>query len=602
MTETKIPTRAEIPDQYKWNAEFVFTTPADFDAALAELPGVLEGMAKFKDHLSDGPETLLAAYQKMDELVRRTYKLIVYASMSNAVDTTDQEASKRNNQAQSMAARVFASVAFFDPELLTIGKETLDQWLTKEAGLTEMQHYVDSLFRRQAHVRSAEVEELLGLVSDPFQNIFNTLNMLSNSDFKFAPAVASDGSTVQVTASTFDNLMNSPDRELRRTAYESYTDVYLGFRNALASNLATNVKSIVFQQRARHYKSCLEAALFDNNIPVEVFHNLIDTYKRNLPTWHRYWAIRRKALGVDKLYPYDIWAPLTKGSAQMTYEEMVGYICDGLAPLGADYVETVRRGCLEQRWVDVYPNIGKWDGAFSTGGPGSFPFILMNFDGTIMSLSTLAHELGHSMHTYLTMQNQPVIYGNYSMFAAEIASNQHQALVRSHLLQANPERDFQISVIEEAMSNFHRYFFIMPTLARWELEVYRHEERGQGMSADEMTELMADLFAEGYGSEMTYDRQRIGITWATFPHMYMNFYVFQYATGISGANAFARRIRRGDPGAAEAYLGFLKSGGSMYPLDSLRRAGLDLSTPAAVEETFDILSGMVDRLETLTAA
>ena len=250
MTETKIPTRAEIPDQYKWNAESVFTTPADFDAALAELPGVLEGMAKFKDHLSDGPETLLAAYQKMDELVRRTYKLIVYASMSNAVDTTDQEASKRNNQAQSMAARVFASVAFFDPELLTIGKETLDQWLTKEAGLTEMQHYVDSLFRRQAHVRSAEVEELLGLVSDPFQNIFNTLNMLSNSDFKFAPAVASDGSTVQVTASTFDNLMNSPDRELRRTAYESYTDVYLGFRNALASNLATNVKSIVFQQRA----------------------------------------------------------------------------------------------------------------------------------------------------------------------------------------------------------------------------------------------------------------------------------------------------------------------------------------------------------------
>ncbi len=236
---------------------------------------------------------------------------------------------------------------------------------------------------------------------------------------------------------------------------------------------------------------------------------------------------------------------------------------------------------------------------FSSGSPGTFPFIMMNFDGSIFSLSTLAHELGHSMHSHLTWQNQPVIYSEYSMFAAEIASNCHQALVRAHLLESNPDRDFQISLIEEAMANFHRYFFIMPTLARWEREVYDREERGEGLSADDMNTLMADLFAEGYGSEMTFDRSRVGITWATFSHMYMNFYVFQYATGISGANAFARRIRRGDPGAAETYKGFLKAGGSMYVLDCLRQAGLDLSTPAPVEETFEILSGLVDRLESL---
>ncbi len=448
-------------------------------------------------------------------------------------------------------------------------------------------------------MRSAEVEELLGLVADPFGNVFNTLNMLSNSDFKFPPAVGSDGNEVQITASTFDNLMGEADRELRRTAYESYTGVYQQFKNSLASNLGTSIKSQVFNMRARRYNSCLEASLFADNIPLEVFHNLIETYRKNLPTWHRYWAVRRKALGVSELKPYDIWAPLTKNPPKLTYEQTVEWICDGLAPLGKDYAETVRKGCLEQRWVDVFPNVGKWDGAFSGGSPGTYPFILMNFDGSIFSLSTLAHELGHSMHSYLTWQNQPFLYSNYSIFAAEIASNGHQALVRGHLLETNPEREFQINVIEEAMSNFHRYFFIMPTLARWELEVYQREEKGQGLAPEEMNELMADLFAEGYGSEMTFDRDRVGITWATFPHMYMNFYVFQYATGISGANAFARRIRRGDPGAAEAYLGFLKSGGSMYALDSIRKAGLDLSTPAAVEETYEILSGMVDRLENL---
>jgi oligoendopeptidase F len=456
------------------------------------------------------------------------------------------------------------------------------------------------LFRKQAHVRSAEVEELLGLASDPFNNLYNTLNALVNSDFKFAPAVASDGSQVQITSSTFDNVMGEPDRELRRTAYDNYTDVFLQFKNTLASNLATSIKSIVFETRARRYPSSLAGRLFSDNLPQAVFDNLIETFRKNLPTWHRYWAIRRKALGVAELRPYDIWAPLIENRPQLTYEQTVEWVCQGLAPLGADYVATVRRGCLEQRWVDVFPNVGKMDGAFSGGARGTFPFIMMNFDGSIFSLSTLAHELGHSLHSYLAWQNQPAIYGDYSMFAAEIASNCHQALVRAHLLETHPDRDLQISLIEEAMANFHRYFFIMPTLARWEREVYAREERGEGLSAEDMNTVMADLFAEGYGSEMTFDRERAGITWATFPHMYMNFYVFQYATGISGANAFARRIRRGDPGAAEAYLGFLKSGGSQYVLDSLRQAGLDLSTPAPVEETFEVLSGLVDQLELLT--
>jgi oligoendopeptidase F len=601
MTSKNVPPRSEIAEKYKWNAESVFATPADWEAELATLPQAIEAVTAHRGRLAEGPAVLLSGVQAIETLMKKLMKLYFYANMAFSVDTTDQVAAKRNGQIQSAAAQGFAAVSFLNPELLQIGESTLKQWMAQDAELAVLDHLVEDLFRQQEHVRSAEVEELLGLASDPFQNVFNTLNMLSNSDFKFPPAVASDGSEVQITASTFDNLMGESDRELRRTAYESYTGVYLQFKNSLSSNLTTSIKSQVFNMRARHYNSCLEASLFADNLPLEVFHNLIETYRKNLPTWHRYWAVRRKALGVAELRPYDIWAPLTKNPPHLSYEQTIDWICDGLAPLGKDYAETVRKGCLEQRWVDVFPNVGKWDGAFSGGAPGTYPFILMNFDGSIFSLSTLAHELGHSMHSYLAWQNQPFLYSNYTTFAAEIASNGHQALVRAHLLDTNPDREFQINVIEEAMSNFHRYFFIMPTLARWEYEVYQREEKGQGLAAEEMNELMADLFAEGYGSEMTFDRERVGITWATFPHMYMNFYVFQYATGISGANAFARRIRRGDPSAAEAYLGFLKSGGSLYALDSIRRAGLDLSTPAAVEETYEILSGMVDRLEKLVS-
>ena len=333
-----------------------------------------------------------------------------------------------------------------------------------------------------------------------------------------------------------------------------------------------------------------------------MFHNLIETFKKNLPTWRRYWSVRRRALGVKALQPYDVWAPLTGKGPTLNYHEAVDWISTGLAPLGETYVNTLRRGCLEQRWVDVYANQGKTDAQFSTGGPGTYPFILMRFDGELGGMSTLAHELGHSMHSYFTWETQPLIYTNYTLFAAEVASNFNQAMVRAHLLAQNPDRDFQISVIEEAMSNFHRYFFIMPTLARFELETHQRLERGQGLTADDMIELMADLFAEAFGPEVPFDRQRMGMTWATFGHLYADYYVYQYATGISGANALASRILSGTPGAAEAYLEFLKAGGSLYPLDALKRAGVDLTTPQPVEATFAVLAGLVDRLEKLFPA
>ena len=392
------------------------------------------------------------------------------------------------------------------------------------------------------------------------------------------------------------------DREVRRTAWENYADAHLAFKNTMANNLAAGIKQDVLRARVRRYDSSLEAALFPDNIPLAVFHNLIDVFKRNLPTWHRYWRLRRKALGVETLHEWDIKAPLASGKVNVPYSQAVDWICEGMAPLGEEYVAVLRRGCLQERWVDIYPNKGKRLGAFSYGGPGTHPFIMMSYNDDLFSASTLAHELGHSLHSYLSWQTQPLIYARYTLFAAEVASNFNQAMVRDYLLRTQPDRDFQIGVIEEAMSNFHRYFFIMPTLARFELELHERAERGQPLTADSFNGLMADLFAEGYGSDLEMDRLRTGSTWAQFStHLYSNFYVYQYATGIAGAHALARGILDKKEGAVDRYLGFLQAGGSRYPLDALAAAGVDLRSPEPVEIAFGILAEYVERLEKLVS-
>jgi oligoendopeptidase F len=599
-----VPPRSKLDKKFTWNAESVFPSDETWEKEVNQIIEDIASVKLFQGRLVESPSVLLAALESAYPLISRAQKVFMYAGFSYAVDTTNQHAAGMRAKAQGMYGQVLSAVSFLQPEILGIGREKLDEWMSQPAGekLEIYKHSFDDLFRKQAHVRSAEVEEILGLVSDPLQGPGNSTSMLTNADFKFKPAKDSKGKVLDLTQGTYHNILHNPDRKARRTAYENYMDKYIEHKNTLASNLAHSIKANVFYMRARKHESSLAASLFDLNIPTDVFHNLINTFKKNLPVWHRYFAMRRKVLGLKKLSYYDMWAPISKKKVKVPFERAVDLICESLAPMGKEYVETVRRGCLQERWVDVYPNQGKAEGAFSWGSQGTHPFINMSYTDEVTSMSTLAHELGHSMHSYLTWKHQPFLYTDYSLFVAEVASNFHQAMMRGHLLKTITDKNFQLALIEEAVGgNFFRYFFQMPTLARFELETHQRVERGEPLTPDSMIDLMADLFAEGFGPNFDMDRQRVGMTWSTFGHLFADYYVYAYATGISGAHALAGKILRGEPNAVENYLGFLKSGGSDYSLNVLKKAGADLTTPETVEETFAVMEEYVDRMEKLVS-
>ena len=548
MAELTIPRRGEIPEENTWNAPSVFPTVQAWEDEFKKVESALPELQSYKEKMHAGAKGLFNTIQAIEDIGRRTGILMVYASMAHSVNMEDQAAAALYDRMQNLAGKAAGATAFLEPELLSIGKEIIDKWTKEEPKLIIYAHFFDNLFRKSEHVRSSEVEEIMGMLASPFSGPYSTYGFLTEADIKFKPAVSANGREMPVTHSSIDAILHDTDRELRRTGWENYSDGYLSHKNTIANTLAASVKQDVFDMQVRKHTSTLEASLFDSKIPVEVFYNLINVFKRNLPTWHKYWRLRRKALRVKELNTYDIWAPLTSYKPQLNYKQVVDYISEGVAPLGKDYVKALKQGCLTERWVDFPPNQGKAAGAFSTGTYGTLPFVCMSFTDDVDSLSTLAHELGHSMHSYLTWKNQPFIYANYSLFVAEVASNFHQAMVRGNLLKTNADPQFQIAILEEAMSNFHRYFFIMPTLARFELEVHQRVERGEGLTADAMMDLMTGLYKEGYGGEMHIDKERIGITWATFGHLYYDYYVFQYATGISAAHALSKKNPRWGPG------------------------------------------------------
>ena len=600
MSGRTLLARSEVDKRHTWNAESVFPGWDEWEASFASVESRLPDLAEFKGHLGDGPGALADWIEASESLQKELSRVAFYAVMTTSCDALDQDAVAKADRARGLASRASATMSFAEPEMLAIGIETLQKWTAEEPRLAIYGHFLDRLAKRAPHVRSEEVEEVLSQSLDPMSAAGQVHSILANADIRFRPARDATGEEHEVAQGTVDALLRSEDRELRKSAYESYHDAHLALKNTMANALSGGIKRDVYVARVRRYPSSLDAALSAGHVPTSVFHSMLDTYQKNLGTWHRYWAIRKRALKLDRQYPYDTRANLSPEEPQVSYEQAVDWISEGLAPLGDDYVTILRRGSLEDRWVDVYPNRGKRMGAFSFGAPGTHPFIMMSFKDDVFSLSTLAHELGHSMHSYFTKRDQPYVYSGYGLFMAEVASNFNQALVRAHLLKTNTDPNFQIAVIEEAMANFFRYFYIMPSLARFELETHERVERGEALTADTLIDLMADLLYEGYGSAVEVDRERVGITWAEFhTHLYSNFYVYQYATGIAGANWLAQGILDGKPGAVENYRRFLSSGGSQYPLDGLREAGVDMNSPEPVERAFGVMASMVDRLEKL---
>ncbi len=596
-----IPLRKDVPENQTWNINAIFPSLQAWEAAFQRAEKEFPEMQKrYQDHLGDNPETLLSWLQQIQVVDQNLMMVVQYAYLFFSVDTTNPESAAMFDRASGLAGRCGAAVAFDEPEMMEIGFDKIKRWMKENQQLAEYFHYFERLESKAAHVRSGEVEVLLNQVYSPFHTASATHGILVNADLHFKPAADSDGKKHAVTHSSMRELLSSPDRKLRRNGWKNFADGHLAFKNTMANCISAGMKQDIFYAEARGYISAVEASLDNANLPVEVFHNVIAAFKANLPVWHRYWDLRRKALGLSKLHVYDTYATLKDAQVEISYEQAVNWICEGLQPMGGEYVEIVHKGATTDRWVDRAINQGKRFGAFSYGVKGSQPFIMMSYDNSIYGLSTLAHELGHSMHSYHTMRIQPYLYTQYGLFAAEVASNFHQALVRDYMLKNQSNPDVRLAVLEEAMSNFYRYFFTMPMLAQFDLEVHTRLQKGESVTADSLNKMMAGFLREGYGKDVVVDVERDGCLWAQFStHLYSNFYNYQYTTGIAGAHALAAGVLNKKPGAVEKYFSFLQAGGSNYPLEVLKLAGVDLSTPEPVHQAFKDLDGYVTELEKL---
>ncbi|MGD8404181.1 MAG: M3 family oligoendopeptidase [Anaerolineales bacterium] len=597
--------RKDAPVKSTWNRETVYPTWEDWEAdlkiALKELPE----LRAYNGRLKERPDVLADWFELRGKHWRRMMILLEFAEWAQIVDSTDMAAKGHFGQAKALEGKFKATVAFARPQLLEIGDALLD-WASQEPRLRVYKHHFDNLLRLKAYQRSEEVEEILSVLSEPFSGIYQVATELVDTDLTFRDAADSQGKVYPVYQANMDIALQDSDRERRRTAWESYYDGYLSMENTLASVYLANVKQWMALAEVRGYDSVLAMMLSPTNLPLDVFHNLIDTFKEHLPTWHRYWEVKAKILGVDALQPWDVWAPTVKRPPTIPYTQSVEWICEALKPLGDDYVSILRKGCLEGRWVDYAPNIEKRQNAASSLQVGHKPpFIYMSYDDSIIALSTLTHELGHSMHGVYTAENQPDVYNEYDSISStvgETPSNFHQAMTRAYLRELKADdRDFQMALIDEALANYHRYFFIMPTLARFEYEVFSRASEGRSLNAVELKHIMLGLFAEGYGETMKDDPARTGITWAQFLHLYEPFYTFQYAIGISAADALAAKIMANAKGMAERYIEFISAGGSLYTMDLFQLAGVDMTTPVPVESSFRELARLVDQLEALGA-
>jgi oligoendopeptidase F len=594
---SQVPERSELPTEDTWDLTSIYEDDEAWAAAYDAVTDRVDDLREYEGRVTKRPGTLLEFLDRRESILREVSTVSSYASLRSAEDTRNQAYQAMQAKAKSLSSAASSATSFLEPELQTLDRDDVGAFIEEEPALADYEHYFDDVLRAKPHTRSADVEAVLADLGEVAGAASDIYGMLSNADLTFPAVERPDGEAVEITQGNFTKLQKHPDRGFRRTVYEEYYDEWADVRNAVGTSLKNSVKKDVKYARARNYETAREAALDGPNVPVEVYDTLLDSVHANLDTLHRHAELKREALGVDELRMWDLYTSMTGDeSPEIPYERAADYVVEAVAPLGDAYQKRVREG-LDSRWVDVHENRGKRSGAFSAGTYDTQPFILLNYQDDISSMFTLAHELGHSMHSELAKEAQPWQYADYTIFVAEVASTVNETLLTHHLLETVEDDDLRLHVLDEYLERFRSTLYRQTMFADFELRIHEIAEDDGALTPDRLDEEYGELKSEFYEPAVLDDR--IAREWMRIPHFYYNYYVYQYATGISAAVAIVERILEEGDDAAAAYRDALALGGSEYPMSVLETAGVDMTSPDPIESALGVYDEYLGRMADL---
>lgn len=595
MSEERIPMRSEVPEQFKWALEDIYATDEKWAEDLQKLKSMPERIAAFKGRLSESADTLYDFMQLSDEISVLCDSLGNYAQRRSDEDTANAKYQGFLGQLMNAYVAVNSAGSFETPEIISIEEDKLQKFYEDKPELKLYKRALDKLRRKKAHILSEAEEKILALTGEMGQSPENIYSMFSDADLRFPDAVDKDGKAHQVTHGSYIPLVQSEDRVLRKSAFESMYGTFYKFRNTCAATLSAQIKAVNFYAKARRYDSSLEAALDGTEVPVSVYKNLIEAVHDNMHYMYDYVALRKKLLGVDELHFYDLYTPVVPDAdMKITFEEAKETVLKALAPMGEDYLAILKEG-FENRWIDVYENEGKTSGAYSAGAR-VHPYVLLNHKDTLNCMFTLAHEMGHAIHSYLSNKNQPVVYSDYVIFVAEVASTCNEALLMQYLLKNTEDKKQRAYLINYFLEQFRTTLYRQTMFAEFELKINEMVAAGESLTAEGLNELYGELNKLYFGDGIVLDDE-IKLEWARIPHFYYDYYVYQYATGYSAAIALSQRILKYGEPAVKDYIGFLKGGCSTDPISLLKGAGVDMATTQPINEALSMFGELVKEME-----
>lgn len=595
MSEERIPKRSEVPEQFKWALEDIYPTDEKWAEDLQKLKSMPERIAAFKGRLGESAQTLYDFMQLSDEISVLCDSLGNYAQRRSDEDTANAKYQGFLGQLMNAYVAVNSAGSFETPEIISIEEEKLDKFYEEKPELKLYKRALDKLRRKKAHILSEAEEKILALTGEMGQSPENIYSMFSDADLRFPDAVDKDGKAHQVTHGSYIPLVQSEDRVLRKSAFESMYSTFDKFKNTCAATLSAQVKAVNFYAKARKYDSSLEAALDGTEVPVSVYKNLIEAVHENMHYMYDYVALRKKLLGVDELHFYDLYTPVVPDAdMKITFEEAKETVLKALEPMGEDYLNILREG-FENRWIDVYENEGKTSGAYSAGAR-VHPYVLLNHKDTLNCMFTLAHEMGHAIHSYLSNKNQPVVYSDYVIFVAEVASTCNEALLMQYLLKNTEDKKQRAYLINYFLEQFRTTLYRQTMFAEFELKINEMAAAGESLTAEGLNELYGELNKLYFGDGIVLDDE-IKLEWARIPHFYYDYYVYQYATGYSAAIALSQRILKYGEPAVRDYIGFLKGGCSTDPISLLKGAGVDMATTQPINEALSMFGELIKEME-----